>query len=94
MNGDKEQMQNLIKYKGNREVVTTDDTILSITHIGKVVVSPNSNVDMMLLQNVYNVQGMKKNLLSVAQLTSTGHFILFGPQDVSIYQDLEIKKSQ
>ena len=94
MNGDKEQMQNLIKYKGNREVVTIDDTKLSITHIGKVVVSPNSNVDMMLLRNVYNVQGMKKNLLLVAQLTSTGHFILFGLQNVSIYQDLEIKKSQ
>ena len=94
MNDDKEKMQNLIKYKGNSEVVTTDDAKLSITHIGKAIVSPNSNVDMMLLQNVYNVQGMKKNLLLVAQLTSTGHFILFGPQNVSIYQDLEIKKSQ
>ena len=94
MTDNKEKLQNLTMYKESREVVTTDDTKLSITHIGKVVVSPNSNVDMMLLQNVYNVQGMKKNLLSVAQLTSTGHFILFGPQNVSIYQDLEIKKSQ
>ena len=63
MNGNKEKMQNLIKYKGNREVVTIDNTKLSITHIGKAVVSPNSNIDMMFLQNVYNVQGMKKNLL-------------------------------
>ena len=35
---------------------------------------------------------MKKNLLLVAQLASTGHFILFGPQDVRIYNDLENKK--
>ncbi|RVW16686.1 Retrovirus-related Pol polyprotein from transposon TNT 1-94 [Vitis vinifera] len=34
--------------------------------------------------------GMKKNLLSVAQLTSSGHFVLFGPQDVKVYRDLEI----
>ncbi|KAG5598611.1 hypothetical protein H5410_029981 [Solanum commersonii] len=92
MTGDKEKLQNLTKYKGSREVVTADDTKLPIAHIGKAVVSPNSSVDLMLLQNVYHVPGMKKNLLSVAQLTSTGHFILFGPQDVRIYHDLEIKK--
>ncbi|RVW59275.1 Retrovirus-related Pol polyprotein from transposon TNT 1-94 [Vitis vinifera] len=34
--------------------------------------------------------GMKKNLLSVAQLTSSGHSVLFGPQDVKVYRDLEI----
>jgi hypothetical protein len=32
---------------------------------------------------------MKKNLLSVAQLTSSGHSVLFGPQDVKVYRDLE-----
>ena len=77
MNDDKEKMQNLIKYKGNSEVVTTDDAKLSITHIGKAIVSPNSNVDMMLLQNVYHVPNMKKNLLSIEHLTSKDHFILF-----------------
>jgi len=46
----------------------------------------------MLLQNVYHVPGMKKNLLSVAQLTSSGHYVLFGPQDVRIYHDLEVKE--
>ncbi|KAF9679044.1 hypothetical protein SADUNF_Sadunf07G0099100 [Salix dunnii] len=30
-----------------------------------------------------------KNLQSVAQLTSSGHFVLFGPQDVKVYHDLE-----
>ena len=49
MKGNKEKLQNLTKYKGSREVVTADDTKLLITYIGKAVVSPNSNVDMMLL---------------------------------------------
>ncbi|KAE8683196.1 putative disease resistance protein [Hibiscus syriacus] len=33
---------------------------------------------------------MKKNLLSVAQLTSSGHYVLFGPQDVKVYRDVKI----
>jgi len=28
----------------------------------------------------------------VAQLTSSGHYVLFGPQDVKVYRDLEIIK--
>ncbi|KAE8660144.1 hypothetical protein F3Y22_tig00116958pilonHSYRG00159 [Hibiscus syriacus] len=37
--------------------------------------------------------GMKKNLLSVAQLTSSGHYVLFGPQDVKVYRDVKISKT-
>ncbi|CAL8099455.1 unnamed protein product [Prunus armeniaca] len=33
---------------------------------------------------------MKKNLLSVAQLTSSDHYVLFGPRDVKVYRDLKI----
>ncbi|CAL9028014.1 unnamed protein product, partial [Prunus brigantina] len=64
MTGDKEKLQNLTEYRGNRVVVP--------------------------LQDVYHVPGMKKNLLSVAQLTSSGHYVLFGPRDVKVYQDLKI----
>ncbi|KAE8673467.1 Beta-glucosidase 45 [Hibiscus syriacus] len=34
--------------------------------------------------------GMRTNFLSVAQLTSSGHYVLFGPQDVKVYRDLKI----
>ncbi|RVW91817.1 Retrovirus-related Pol polyprotein from transposon TNT 1-94 [Vitis vinifera] len=63
---------------------------LPIAHIGNTVVSSQYNTNDVSLQNVYHVPGMKKNLLSVAQLTSSGHFVLFGPQDVKVYRDLEI----
>ncbi|KAF2320714.1 hypothetical protein GH714_030269 [Hevea brasiliensis] len=39
-----------------------------------------------------HMTGMKKNLLSVAQLTSSGHFVLFGLQDVKMYRDLKISE--
>lgn len=35
---------------------------------------------------------MKKNLLSVAQLASLGHYVLFGPRDVKVYHDLKISE--
>ena len=30
---------------------------------------------------------MKKNLLSISQLTSSGNFIVFGPNDVNVYHN-------
>ena len=47
----------------------------------------------MPLQDVYHVPGMKKNLLSVAQLTSSGHYVLFFSQDVKVYRDLKISET-
>ncbi|KAL4384135.1 hypothetical protein GQ457_15G011530 [Hibiscus cannabinus] len=55
------------------------------------VVSPQNNDTEMSLQNVYHVPGVKKNLISVAQLTSSGHIVIFGPQDVKVNNNLEIK---
>ncbi|KAA8547802.1 hypothetical protein F0562_004231 [Nyssa sinensis] len=90
MTGDKEKLQDLSEYKGRRVVVTANNSKLPIAHIGNTVVSSHYNTNDVSLQNVYHVPGMKKNLLSVAQLTSSGHFVLFGPQDVKVYRDFEI----
>ncbi|KAG6485792.1 hypothetical protein ZIOFF_054357 [Zingiber officinale] len=38
-------------------------------------------------------QGMKKNLLSVAQLTSSGHYVLFGPENVKVYRNIKISET-
>lgn len=51
---------------------------------------PGNESDMVLLHNVYHVPGIKKNLLSVSQITSTGNYVLFGPEDVKVYQDVKI----
>ena len=93
MTGDKQKLQNLSEYKGGRVVVTADNSRLPITHIGKTIVTPRYNSNQVPLQDVYHVPGMKKNLLSVAQLTSAGHYVLFGPQDVKVYRDLKISET-
>ncbi|KAG6480986.1 hypothetical protein ZIOFF_057577 [Zingiber officinale] len=82
MTGDKEKLQNLSQYKGARMVVTADNSRLPIAHVGKTVITPRYNSNQVPLQDVYHVPGMKKNLLSVAQLTSSGHYVLFGPENV------------
>ena len=88
----KKNATKLFEYKGSHEVVTAHDTKLLVAHIDKTIVSLNSCVNIMLLQNVYRVHCMKKNLLLLAQLTYLGHSILFGLQDVRIYCDYEVKK--
>ncbi|KAG6471563.1 hypothetical protein ZIOFF_069007 [Zingiber officinale] len=90
MTGDKEKLQNLSQYKGARMVVTADNSRLPIAHVGKTIITPRYNSNQVSLQDVYHVSGMKKNLLSVAQLTSSGHYVLFGPENVKVYRNLKI----
>lgn len=42
----------------------------------------------MLLDNVYHVPGLKKNLMSVSQITETGKYVLFGPNDVKVLDNV------
>ncbi|KAE8699425.1 hypothetical protein F3Y22_tig00110578pilonHSYRG00054 [Hibiscus syriacus] len=87
------KLQNLSEYNGGRVVVTADNSRLPITHIGKTIVTPRYNTNQVQLQDVYHVPGMKKKLLSVAQLTSSGHYVLLGPQDVKVYRDVKISET-
>ncbi|KAG6471607.1 hypothetical protein ZIOFF_069051 [Zingiber officinale] len=91
MTGDKEKLQNLSEYKGDRMMVTANNSRLPIAHIGKTIITPRYNSNQVSLQDVYHVPGMKKNLLSVSQLTSSGHYVLFGPEDVKL--NMMMKKS-
>ncbi|KAJ0098856.1 hypothetical protein Patl1_21563 [Pistacia atlantica] len=92
MMGDRQKLQNLSEYKGNRVVVIADNLRLPITHIGKTIVTPRYNPNQAQLQDVYHVPGMKINFLYVAQLTSLGHYVLFGSQDVKVFRNLKISK--
>ena len=91
MTGDEVKLQEMTEYKGGRVVVTANNSRLPISHIGKTTIVPRYGSNEIPLQGVYHVPGMKKNLLSVAQLASSGHFVLFGPQDVKVYEDLKIR---
>ncbi|GKB48852.1 retrovirus-related pol polyprotein from transposon TNT 1-94, partial [Tanacetum coccineum] len=90
MTGDKEKLKDVSKYTGSRVVMTENNSKLPIAHVGNTIVSPLCNDTDVSLKDVFHVPGMKKNLMSVAQLTSPGQYVLFGPQDVKVYQNLEV----
>ncbi|KAJ4723417.1 Retrovirus-related Pol polyprotein from transposon TNT 1-94 [Melia azedarach] len=54
------------------------------------LIQPRFSLSQVQLQDVYHVPGMKKNLLSVAQLTSSGNYVLFSPNNVKVYRNIKI----
>ncbi|KAJ0017529.1 hypothetical protein Pint_09529 [Pistacia integerrima] len=69
-----------------------NDWIIDSGCSNHMTVTPRYNPNQVQLQDVYHVLGMKKNLLSMAQLASSGHYVLFGQQDVKVFQDLKISE--
>ncbi|GAB2303795.1 hypothetical protein Dimus_038963 [Dionaea muscipula] len=93
MTGDEKKLQDISTYKGGRVVITANNTKLPITHIGKAMVVPRYNSNTVELDKVLHVPGMKKNLLSVSQLTADGNYVVFGPTDVKVYRSLKAMNS-
>ena len=71
-------------------VRTTNSTQLSIAQIGNTTIMSGNKFDTVSLHNVYHVPGIKKNLLSMSQLTTSGNYVLFGPEDVKVYEAVKI----
>ncbi|CAN1187372.1 Retrovirus-related Pol polyprotein from transposon TNT 1-94 [Linum perenne] len=90
MTGDKEKLMDTSKYKGRRVVVTANNARLSIAHVGKTKIALDSNPRAVQLDEVYHVPGIKKNLISITQLTEPGNYVLFGPNDVKVYKELKV----
>ena len=78
-------LYNASEYKGKRVVVTANNSQLPITHIGDIVITSCSSQQQMQLEDVYRVSGMKKNLLSVSDLTDCGNYVVFGHKDVKVW---------
>jgi len=89
MTGDVNKLQSMTEYKGDRVGMTANDYKMPVIHIGNTLIVPRFNSYRVELQNVYHVPGMKKNLLSVSQLTSSGNYVVFGPKDVKVYRSLK-----
>lgn len=62
---------------------------MPISHVGKTTIVPRFSPHRVQVDNVYHVPGMKKNLLSVSQLTAAGNYVVFGPKDLKVYRSLK-----
>ena len=76
MTGDQRKLQDKKEYNGSRMVRTANNTLLSIAQIGNTTIMPGNKSDVVSLHNVYHVPGIKKNLLSVSQLTTSGNYLV------------------
>lgn len=63
--------------------MTVDNSLHPVTKEGDL------NDKDVLLNDVYHVPGLKKNLASVLQITYPGRYILFGPNDVQILSNVK-----
>ena len=90
MTGDEQKLIKKTEYMGMKMVVTVNDAKLPIAHVGDSVFALKSSNKNCVLKDVYHVPNMKKNLMSVSQITSSGNFVIFGPNDVKVYKDLHI----
>ena len=63
---------------------------LLIIHIEKTVFMSHFNPHHVQLRNMYHVPGIKKNLLSVSQLTTDGNYVVFKAEDVKVYHNLKL----
>lgn len=84
MTGDEKKLINMSEYKDSRVVVSANNSKMSINHIGKTVFVSHHSSRQVKLQNIYHITCLKKNLLSVSQLTNSGNYF-FGPNDIKVY---------
>ncbi|KAJ0865146.1 putative RNA-directed DNA polymerase [Helianthus annuus] len=89
LTGDKERLTKAKRYMGNHVVVIADGSKHQIANIGEVKFPSHGREKEFLMEDVFHVPGMKKNLLSVPQLTATGRYVLFGPNDVCVFDNFE-----
>lgn len=86
MTHDPNGVDTLVAYSGNERVMVGNGQSLPISHIGSV--SPTYSSNSILLSNVLVVPGLKKNLISISQLTRDNNCcVTFSPSGFSI-QDL------
>ncbi|KAL0383145.1 UNVERIFIED_CONTAM: hypothetical protein Scaly_0601800 [Sesamum calycinum] len=75
-------------HNGEWVIVTANNSTYPVAKKGVVEISSN-NMKPVKLNDVLHVPGLKRNLVSISQITSSEKHILFGPNDVEIIGNLD-----
>lgn len=88
--GDASLLSSVRRHDGGRAIVTADNSVHPVVNEGKLNIKVNNtNCDNISIDDVYHVPGLKKNLLSVPQITKSGRYVLFGPNYVKIIENIQ-----
>lgn len=79
------------QHHGERVIVTADNSTYPVAKEGAVTidVAGDTKTSSVRLDDVYHVPGLKKNLVSVSQITESGKYVLFGPIDVKVLDNMK-----
>ncbi|KAL4303890.1 hypothetical protein GQ457_10G000190 [Hibiscus cannabinus] len=76
------------QHKMDRIIVTADDSAYPVAKEGDVQIGIDDR-NSVKLNDVFHVPGLKRNLVSVAQITDSGKYVLFGPKDVKVLDNMK-----
>ncbi|KAL0317318.1 UNVERIFIED_CONTAM: Retrovirus-related Pol polyprotein from transposon RE2 [Sesamum angustifolium] len=85
--GDDSLFSELRQHNGKRVIVTADNSTYPVAKEGAVKIDADETS--VKLDDVYHVPGLKKNLISVSQITNSGKYVLFGPNDVKVLDNVK-----
>ncbi|KAJ4979588.1 hypothetical protein NE237_010368 [Protea cynaroides] len=75
------------QHNGERVIVTVNNSTYLVAKEGAVKIGiDDTNVK---LDDVYHVPGLTKNLVSVSQITNSRKYVLFGPNEVKVLDNVK-----
>ncbi|KAL4291090.1 hypothetical protein GQ457_14G002100 [Hibiscus cannabinus] len=86
--GNDELLSDLRQHKGERVIITADNSAYPVAQEGVVKIGMD-DTNVVKLNDVFHVPGLKRNLISVSQITDSGKFVLFGPKDVKVLKNVK-----
>lgn len=77
----------LRQHIGERVIVTADNSVYLVAKEGFMKIGAENMT--VKLNDVFRVPGLKINLISVSQFTNSGRYVLFGPNDVKVLDNVK-----
>ncbi|KAF8391393.1 hypothetical protein HHK36_023697 [Tetracentron sinense] len=92
LTGDDSKFSRFRDYNGNDVIIMADNSIHPVEKEGVVTIKGDGD-DHITPNSMFQVSGMKKNLFAVANIVDSGHYVLFGPQDVNFLWNISDLKA-
>ncbi|KAK3034348.1 hypothetical protein RJ639_032246 [Escallonia herrerae] len=77
------------EHHGDRVIVTADNSTHPVVKEGVVTIDVANDISSVKLHDVYHVPGLTKNLVLVPQITDFGKYVLYGPKDVKVLDNVK-----
>ncbi|KAF7825120.1 Retrovirus-related Pol polyprotein from transposon TNT 1-94 [Senna tora] len=76
------------EHHGDRVIIIADNSTYPVVKEGVVTIDVADTTRGIKLNDVYHVPGLTKNLVSVPQITDSKKYVLFGPNDVKVLDNV------